>query len=116
MILKHSTGFSFLASRPCKYPANCPEGTITRVKVQSKETKTNLQLVVGLFVLDPQFPLRLGVDEEREAGCLGDDDAVLNGEVIVRKSLWEERQTRTEAFVSASLKDQYFQFVAVNGA
>lgn len=57
------------------------------MKAQRKETEVNLQLVVGLFVFDPQFPLRLGVNEKWEASCLGDDDAVLNGEVIVWKSL-----------------------------
>lgn len=66
--------------------------------------QTDLQLVVGLFVLDPQLPLRLRVDEQRKASCLGDDDAVLNGEVVVREPLWEERQNHTEAFVSDSLK------------
>lgn len=38
----------------------------------------NLQFVSSLLVLDPDLSLGLGVDEQREAGSLGDDDAVLN--------------------------------------
>lgn len=81
VILNEWAGFSF-----CQLALQISKKK-TYLEVQTKETKSNLQLIVGLFVLDPQFPLRLGVDEEREASCLGDDDPVLNGEVIVRKSL-----------------------------
>lgn len=59
---------------------------VTYVK-QKLEKLTNLQLVFGLFVLDPQFSLCLGVNEERKAGSFGDNDAILNGEVVIGEAL-----------------------------
>lgn len=53
---------------------------------------TNLQLILGLFVLDPDFSLGLGVNEERKAGAFGDNDAILNGQVIVGEALLMKRQ------------------------
>lgn len=47
----------------------------------------NLQLIPGLFVLDPDFSLCLGVDKEGEAGGFGDNDAILNGQVIIGEPL-----------------------------
>lgn len=47
----------------------------------------NLELIPGLFVLDPDFSLCLGVNKEGEAGSFGDNDAILNGQVIIREPL-----------------------------
>lgn len=47
----------------------------------------NLQLIPGLFVLDPDFSLCLGVDKEGEAGGFGDNDSILNGQVIIGEPL-----------------------------
>lgn len=47
----------------------------------------NLQLIPGLFVLDPDFSLRLGVNKERKAGGFGDNDAILSRQVIIGEPL-----------------------------
>lgn len=47
----------------------------------------NLQLIPGLFVLDPDFSLRLWVYQEREASGFGHNDAIVNGQVIIGKPL-----------------------------
>ena len=46
-----------------------------------------LKFVARLPALDPRLALTLRVDEERIARCLGDDEAVLYGELVVWKSL-----------------------------
>lgn len=55
-------------------------------KMQMKKIP-NLQLIPGLFVLDPDFSLRLGVNKKGEAGGFGDNDAILNREVIIGEPL-----------------------------
>ena len=47
----------------------------------------HLQVELLLLVLDPQLALALRVDEQREAGRLGHDDAVLDGELVVGQPL-----------------------------
>ena len=37
--------------------------------------------------LDPGFALRLGVNEQREARGLGDDDTILNGQLVIGQTL-----------------------------
>lgn len=47
----------------------------------------HLQVIPGFFVLDPDFSLRLGVDQEGKSGSLCDNYAILNGQVIIREPL-----------------------------
>ena len=47
----------------------------------------HLELIVLLTILDPRLALALWVHEEGVAGCLGDNDAILNRELIVGQSL-----------------------------
>ena len=46
-----------------------------------------LELVDFLTVDDPGASLALRIDEQWIPGCHGDDDAVLNGELVVREAL-----------------------------
>lgn len=53
---------------------------------------SNLQLILGLLVLDPDFSLRLWVNKEGEAGSFGDNDAILNGKVITGEPLSDDKE------------------------
>lgn len=55
--------------------------------MQKQQWYRYLKLISGLFVLDPDFSLSLGINKEREACCFGDNDAVLNGQVIIGETL-----------------------------
>lgn len=48
---------------------------------------TNLQLILGLFVFDPAFSLCLRVNKEGKASSFGDNDAILNGQIIIGEPL-----------------------------
>lgn len=63
--------------------------TVSFVKAEQHVQKTipNLQLIPGLFVLDPDFSLSLGVNQEREACSLGGNNAILNGQIIIGEPL-----------------------------
>ena len=46
-----------------------------------------LQILVSLSVLDPGFALSLRVDQQRETSGLGDDQAILDGQFVIGKTL-----------------------------
>lgn len=51
------------------------------------QTIAYLHIFVSLSVLDPGFALTLGVNKQREASGLGDNQAILDGQFIVGKTL-----------------------------
>lgn len=61
-------------------------------KVQMNRKQRNLQFILGLFVLDPDFSLCLGVNKEGKAGSFCDNDAILDGQVIIGEPLYDRRQ------------------------
>lgn len=56
-------------------------------RMRGDKNNPNLKLIPRLFVFDPDFPLGLGVNEEGEACCFGDNNAILNGQVIIWETL-----------------------------
>ena len=54
---------------------------------RQRERESHLQVFVAFPVLDPGLALALWINEQWEACCLGDDQTVLNGQLIVGQTL-----------------------------
>lgn len=53
-------------------------------KKNTLSARSHLQLIFLLSAHDPRLALRLGINKKRITRCLGNDDAVLNRELVAR--------------------------------